>query len=118
MHKDGALLQLAQRSVVSIDGEKEATLTTRSVSAAPALWKSVRLEGKFQLEEIWKQVWPLQLAAKQSGDVPEAEAQQVISWMESLREGDEITLSLSEEFIVQDIALYSKFGLVLYSALS
>jgi ankyrin repeat protein len=118
LHKDGALLQLAQRSVVSIDGEKEATLTTRSVSAAPALWKSVRLEGKFQLEEIWKQVWPLQLAAKQSGDVPEAEAQQVISWMESLREGDEITLSLSEEFIVQDIALYSKFGLVLYSALS
>ena len=116
--EDGALLQLARHSVVSMDGEEEATPAIKSVSAAPALWKSVRLEGRFQLEEIWKQVWPLPLAAKQSGDVPEAEAQQVTSWMKSLREGDEITLSLSEEFIVQDIALYSKFGLVLHSALS
>jgi ankyrin repeat protein len=123
-HKDGALLQLVRNhrsgstTEVSIGVGEEATPATKSVSATPALWENVELEGTSLLDQIWKQTWPFQLSTQRSGGVPETEVRRVMSWMESLKEGDEITLSLSEEFFVQDIALYSKFGLVLYTALA
>ena len=67
--------------------------------------------------QVWKQAWPLRLPAQQSRGSVDTEARRVRSWMKLLEERDEVTLSLSEELSVQDIAHYSEFGLIIFTAL-
>ncbi|KAK3387786.1 hypothetical protein B0H63DRAFT_559240 [Podospora didyma] len=65
--------------------------------------------------EMWKQTWPVEAAACGEAERYGELQKQTAEWLASLQKGDTITLTADEGFIIQDIARFSKFGMVVYS---
>lgn len=64
---------------------------------------------------ILKQEWPIVVSSNTKRYAEQARCTR--EWLESLKEGDTITLTTAEGFSVQDIARFSMFGMVVYSVL-
>ncbi|KAK4164005.1 hypothetical protein QBC43DRAFT_300695 [Cladorrhinum sp. PSN259] len=61
--------------------------------------------------DIWKQSWPL--GETNSGNYGELR-RMVKDWMGDLKEGDTVVLKTAEGFSIQDVSMFSRFGVVFY----
>ena len=102
----------AERAATLLDQEK-ALVMLPPIVGDTSLWGKVHSSGTYELDK-WKQTWPiLSTSTKRHRTL----GSQTKNWMESLREGDMITLTTAEGFSIQDVSKFCKFGVVIYFVL-
>jgi ankyrin repeat protein len=122
---EGALLKLVRHpgNATRSAGERPAsdgTTAIQLVSPVSSLWKiSHRWDPRAEYA-AWKQTWPWGEETIYSqyvnGESVEEQRNRIAEWMSNLQEGDEIVLLPADQFSVQDVALYSSFGVVVYTS--